>query len=585
MKRKHTAVLMASALIGIVLLSGYIVLQPAMIIGSYELSEYDLSTPDGTSVRGYWIINLSVDQRDEIEFKIEGESVPIPEDPANGIPPGSEIRMGSTVSVILRPAGPPYVSGPVRKWAFCYLDQGIGGMDRVWSFYSLADPMWHVDGLHAPYEVEVKKDDLTLVLPTVYVAGIRQGWDAGQTIQLTPDIQLRQFGQLINGLVIPPAKWAFWWHETSPNNSMWDRDRGTVSVRISPLSDLKTQISGSWYNLDDGWWDPTSNWRNVCYGLSLGGVPNYYSVYAPELFGDRQGVPNNVVPFPSDPETLYSEVVSKDEEDWTGNMNAWNWKSTSTNYTAIWNLPGASVTAVVQIKADASVFDSWIYKPPYGDPDIVSVVAPDWSAGGYGTIQVQVKNVGITEDTFIGELSLPSTIAITQGPGRVSIPEGETKTLSWDVTASPSEYDQNISGTVKIIAINSGFDDTATVSFKLWSGNDGPDIGVGSVRGIVKDEDGVPIRGATVSCGAGWGYTNDGSFILSNIREGGYTLRVDKEGYASHTQSVSIITDQVTDVGEIIMRGESPIPWVLIIAGIAIALVAIVGILLWRRRK
>lgn len=580
-----TKLVVALALIGIVLLAGIVALQPAMIIGSYQLSEYDLSTLDGTTVRGYWIINLSVDQRDTIEFSISDESVSIPADPAKGIPPGSEIRMDAIVSVVLRPAGPPYVSGPVRKWAFCYLDQDFGGTDRVWSFYSLADPMWHVDGLHAPYEVSVKKDGQTIFSPKIYVAGIRGGWDTGTTIQLTSDIQLRQFGQLINGLVFPPAKWAFWWHETSPNNSMWDRTKGTVSKRISPVSDFKTQISGSWGSLDVGWWDPTYNWRNVCWGLELNDVADYYSVYSPKLFGDREGVPGNVVPFPSDPITLYSEIVPKDTEAWTGNMNAWNWKSTSTNYTAIWNLPEASATAVVQLKADASVFDSWIYKPPYGKPEIVKVVAPDWSAGSYGTVQVQVKNVGITEDSFIGELSLPSTIAITQGPGKVSIPEGETKTLSWDVTASPNEYDRDIVGTVKIVAINSGFEDTATVRFKLLAGNSGPVTKVGSVRGIVKDEDGIPIKGATVSCGASWNYTSDqGSFLLTNIQVGSYTLEVNKDGYATHTESVSIVEAPITDVGVIILKRESPVPWGLIIVGIAVALGAIGGVW-WLRRK
>jgi len=89
-----------------------------------------------------------------------------------------------------------------------------------------------------------------------------------------------------------------------------------------------------------------------------------------------------------------------------------------------------------------------------------------------------------------------------------------------------------------------------------------------TVTGMVTDESGVPMAGATVMLsGAGTGVAagNDGRYTLRGLRDGNYTVRISFTGYEPVDTAVTVHGNTVLDVtlrealyiaGEVIVRGS-----------------------------
>jgi hypothetical protein len=183
------------------------------VISAFQLQELRY-TDNGQILSGYWVATCVVNSRTETIFTIRPENVSenLPTDSTNNIPPGSQLLARRGITVILKPLGDPYITGSVKQKGFAYNDGT--GTTRVWEYYDLADPQWDVTGLHAPYEVTVQDWQTgQLITHRTFCAGIQAGWDSGDTIDLGSGIQLRQLGQLINGLVPPTSRWAYYYTE------------------------------------------------------------------------------------------------------------------------------------------------------------------------------------------------------------------------------------------------------------------------------------------------------------------------------------------------------------------------------------
>jgi hypothetical protein len=143
------------------------------------------------------------------------------------------------------------------------------------------------------------------------------------------------------------------------------------------------------------------------------------------------------------------------------------------------------------------------------------------------------------------------------------------------------------------------------INLTVWdeSGNWDSDItwvnvsavsGTGTINGIVRDEDGNPIQGATVYIEGFPSIDNTtdslGRFSLENVPIGDQTIIVEKDGYEWTSQEVDVEQDQTTPAGNIELgksvSGEEA-PWMLFgaIIAIVVILVLILLLLLMQKKK
>jgi len=181
------------------------------VVSKTEVTELKL-TPDGERVASGWITaTLVVDRRDELTFVVKPEDTKLKENPQKDVPPGSEVRYEG-VSVVLRPAGAPYVHGPVRRRGFVYDDKNWpASEDRLWKYYSLATPGW--TARHVPYQTKVYDTKTKEVYAgwTTYLVGHTR-WDDGTKVELPRNIEMTALGELLNGVVTPSEDYAFIWN-------------------------------------------------------------------------------------------------------------------------------------------------------------------------------------------------------------------------------------------------------------------------------------------------------------------------------------------------------------------------------------
>jgi len=577
------------------------VVRPAVITGHWTMYEKTIDAENGI-VTGYWMFALTIDTRDEIEFTFKDLVENLAPNPAEGIPPGSQVRTKATLSIIFEPKGPPYISGPIEKRGYVYCDAGLFGTDRAWQYYALAYPEWHVDGRHAPYDITVVKDGISIFGPQTYISGIREGWDTGTNISLPYGIEVRQFGQLTNGLVIPTDRYAYIWTSTDINNPP-----STHLVKLDELERIiDTTCPDGW--IKGGFYDPADKWDEACEGDEgpggLGAYPGLGIIerstgtltmsefpYILSDFLEPVYYPTGILRFTESIPTLYHDTVPTKESVGWGSIHIGEFGSEATQYYAIRALPQASVMATLILKVPASLFDSWVYRPPYGIPKVVGIVTPAAIDGQRNIISFDVRNDGPTGDTFVAELSYPD-VQIQQSPGRVYIRENQIGRFQFIISRPRTEAEEyTLSGSVKITALGSGMTDTASFT-QEWHGGGGPVQGSGSIMGTVVDEHLVPIDRARVYCGGKVAFTDQtGMFSITDIAAGSQRLTIDAGnlGYDVLNTDVTVVKDQMTDVGTFVLQKIGAISgWVWV--AVAVVIIAIViGALYYyykkRRRK
>jgi len=290
-----------------------------------------------------------------------------------------------------------------------------------------------------------------------------------------------------------------------------------------------------------------------------------------------------------DPERvrLYRSDVPKEQ---SGHLPGTIYSTEAADPTAICKLSPQVVYPLVTVEVPIDAFDSWVYIPPYGKPQIIGVDATKEAfGGGEVTLAITVKNVGLTKDTFTlekltekpPELVMGST---TEGTKYIDKDQQDVLRYTFNVGKVEQEHTATIRGT--IIAKGSGLtaEFSATVTLKPGSG---PVVQTGDLEVMVVDkETRAPIAGATVRC-AGWEQITDssGMAIFSALNTGKYTVTVEAEGYYKTSRTVEVVVGTAYLTVELSKsKPPSPIPWKWIAVAAALSAAVGIGLYTWRRR-
>lgn len=651
------------------------------IVSQVTVEEFRL-TDDGSEVRsGFYLITLTVDQRDTMIFEIspdvdaDGDGHPdleIDAEAQTGVP-GSTVTPTSGVEVALRPAGDPYVAGPVSIGSFIYADGGLPSQNRQWSWYQIASRGW--TSRYVPYEIAMFDWETGAeIMPwTTFVVGLDPAWGTTEKVVLSREMELITLGELLKGVTEPITNWAHIWNndpedperpvvmqyvknedvmryvidkrpmdpkpepsigiinreETRSHQNEWFEDGERMpegkwypSVPYDiPLKDADgegigwyyaeedkdqqawlevTDIGPGYFDIDvDSWtpwgasgrtWetdfqvDPIWEHYNVRWMSRSGGaevmnlgthpilngkvevdfkisgdsatghqdirvdlygaadewsevtdltgidelVPIYRPFTPPPFAQTRDqvaGIPRDVILWNPEDDPLY-----RPGEIPVTNLNT-QYREDATGKTAVHMLPGMGSVALVQIKAPIEAFDSVVYIPPNGKPEIISVSDIEILGGGEASVTVVVKNIGFSEDTFSCGLTLPAGMGRIRTPGEKSVPifseMGETATFLWvvDVGQVESEYEGQLTATVT--AKNSLLTDSMDATVTLKPGG-GPIRKFGNLTvSVTTSPEGVPVSGATVSVAGETGYTSgDGSVTIMSLPVGPLSVGV-----------------------------------------------------------
>ena len=278
--------------------------------------------------------------------------------------------------------------------------------------------------------------------------------------------------------------------------------------------------------------------------------------------------------------SLYTITVPETE------YRAGTFPSVDTGEVVVWSLPGTSVRAFLQLKAPTDVFDSVIFRPPFGDPEIVEVSDVTIAGGGQATIVAKVRNVGYTEDTLIPSIDLPRGMYVISYPGDKSVPVDGPVEFKWVVAVGDVESDRTESATLRVVAKNSLLDDDYSFTVNLEK-NPGPVIYTGDLTVHVIDaETELPLGGAEVGIAGLKAITgSDGKATVNDIREGDQRLTVGElEGYVGYSETIHIYEG----ANERTVRLSKVVPpWfpTELLLGIGIAIPAVIGVVLVGKRQ
>ncbi len=138
-----------------------------------------------------------------------------------------------------------------------------------------------------------------------------------------------------------------------------------------------------------------------------------------------------------------------------------------------------------------------------------------------------------------------------------------------------------------------------TLTVRDPSGNVGSDVArvtvlptTGTIQGVVKDESGTPVEGATVRLMRGSTETAsgttaaNGSFRFSDVEPGSYTVEGAAVGFRTDAKAVTVFAGQTSTVALTLSRGAAaPAPgWVLLAVVAVLVLAAVAAAFVLRRR-
>jgi len=454
----------------------------------------------------------------------------------------------------------------------------------VWQCYVIGYPEWFVNGLYAPYYVEARDEEGKFLFSGTYISGTGP-WADPDTIRPVEGIEIQQFAQLINGLIVPTTQFGFVWISYDINEP--------PETRLVEWTNFRDTVKANYTGDISVVGDPCDKWDEFCYRFKIQNVEHLSSQL--EALTAKCYIPPGVNRFtPGSVPSLYKDVVPKTTEAGVGidtPHGEWVKPMIKTDYVAVRTLPGASVSAFLQIKVDASIFDSWVYRPAYGIPKILDVNAPEAIDGGSGIVQVIVKNVGPTGDSFFAKISYPQVV-VEQSPGWIYIPPGEERVFQFVVSKGETEINRyDLTGTISVIARDSG-ESTSAEFRQTWVGGaseEGREVsGYGSIHGAVFDSStNTPIQGAVVSCGGKYDTTDAGGvFQISSIPTGSQKLIISASGYVKFTADVTVEKDVNKNVGSFYLSPVKPTEFPTgLVVGFIVAVVGVCGVLVYARRR
>lgn len=357
---------------------------------------------------------------------------------------------------------------------------------------------------------------------------------------------------------------------------------GTFDV-VGGEAKLKWKGSGTAYGtskVEIEFFGAADTWNEFCYQTRVGTLTSDPTAGA-RIVTDPYQVPLKPtwVDLWKGKPSLYTINVPSTE------YRAGTFPSTDTGQVVVWSMPGTSVRAFLQLKAPTSIFDSVIFRPPYGKPDIVEVKDITIAGGGQATLIAKVSNVGYTEDTFIPSLDLPKGMTVISYPGDKSVPVDTTAEFKWVVSVGDVEADRTESATLKIVSKNSLLNDSTSFKVSLKK-NPGPIIYTGDLTVHVLDyETELPLGGAEVGIAGLKDITgSDGMATITDIREGDQRLTVGLEGYVGYSDTIHIYEG----ANERTVRLSKVVPpWIPteVLLGIGVAIPAVIGVVYIGKRK
>ena len=186
-----------------------------------------------------------------------------------------------------------------------------------------------------------------------------------------------------------------------------------------------------------------------------------------------------------------------------------------------------------------------------------------------------------------GKVTVTFSEAMNQSSVVITI-DGATGTVTWEgnaVTFAPGSPLAHLLGyTVSV----SGNDLAGNPVSKSWSFT--TIAYQGSLRGVLRDANGVPMANAHVVLSNGQNTTTDanGSFEFTNLAPGGYNMTISRDGYADTMMELTLGADQINDIGavNVDMKQITSTNWMpFVMAGILSVIVGLFLIVMVRRRK
>jgi len=527
-------------------------------IDKMTLEEYTVSGDIVTS--GWWVASVLVDSPDEVAFVMKDYTQEL-----LGVKPeGTEAKTQSEVVVNLRPKGSPYYAGIAEVGSYIYHYQGVWDFwnvyKRVFSWYIIPD--W--DSKHTTYEISAKKDGVLIEDSQIVSVGFVGDWDTTNLDIGSGDevIKLRNLVEISKGLTQPREDIAIFYSKT-----------GTlVTCREE---DLIRQLEYYYNVYYEGTIPRDIDTYAKFYDIAKLDLVTSRPVYLDALTGEHLAVPNWITPFSDEIPPLNNVPLSSDAG--LGGAESWTPMYWETAYTGLYNKPLTSVSAYVTLRGSAQIFDTVIWRPPFGNPEITSVQAIGGESGKMGRIIVGFRNVGFTADTFEGGISFTTPgISVVTAPGGIVVDKESTGSLTWTVATGASEVSQSFDGTVSITSMGSNLRDTEDFSITFTPSTNSVDTG--SIIGVVAgNKAGTPVKGASVIPDAGTFTITDsqGRFTLTSIPTGDRSITIAAEGYGTRTVTTTVNANQTANLGVIVLDKGFEFPWLYI--GIAILVIIIIA--------
>ena len=227
-------------------------------------------------------------------------------------------------------------------------------------------------------------------------------------------------------------------------------------------------------------------------------------------------------------------------------------RPTSTAIQTNWNTTGLdnvsyNINATITIEnLDEDLSDNTLLTPLTlnlgHDVSITSISAvPRVFVGETVAVNVTVQNVGGLNETLIDVKVTYGTVSIgSQQVTSLTIGNSVTLSFVWNTTGlNPQIYLVKAEAILGIDGDRTNNQKTALVVVAAP---------IGTLAGIVKDASGNPVDGASVTCSTYVNTTDSvGSYKLSNVLAGVYTITVSKNGYQLSSQAnVRVVAGQTT---------------------------------------
>jgi hypothetical protein len=228
-------------------------------------------------------------------------------------------------------------------------------------------------------------------------------------------------------------------------------------------------------------------------------------------------------------------------------------RPTSTAIQTSWNTTGLDdmsyhINATITIDLDEDPSDNTLLTPITlnlgHDVSIASISAVSGVfVGETVAVNVTVQNVGGLNETLIDVKVTYGTVSIgSQQVTSLTIGNSVTLSFVWNTTGlNPQIYLVKAEAILGIDGDRTNNQKTALVVVAAP---------IGTIAGIVKDASGNPVDGASVTCSTYVNTTDSvGSYKLSNVLAGIYTITVSKNGYQPSSQAnIRVVAGQTTSL-------------------------------------